>query len=118
MAKSIPLKVNGEAGNGLLVSRLPDEAPDYEWSPKYDQALRDAYRLIAEHLYGDRGRFAYAAFEYINATYFEGKIPEPLLLWDITDYGACLGWTRSPKDGPPIIKLHPGTVDPVVTNPW
>lgn len=69
-----------------------------------------AYRLIAAHLYRDLGRFAYAAFEHINATLFAGALPETLILWDLTEYGRCLGWCRSAADGPPIIKLHPNLV--------
>jgi hypothetical protein len=73
-------------------------------------AIHAAYRLIAEHLYRDLGRFAYAAFDHINAAYFDGKLPETLILWDLTDYGRELGWCRSSADGPPIIKLHPNLV--------
>jgi hypothetical protein len=103
--------------NGVLtplVSRLPEEVPAREWADRYTEELHHAYRLIAAHVYrrGDLGRFAYAAFDFINATYFEGKLPETLLLWDLTDYGRCLGWCRPAADGPPIIKLHPATVYP------
>jgi hypothetical protein len=75
-------------------------------------AIHAAYRLIARHLYpaGELGRFAYAAFDHVNATYFGGELPETLILWDLTDYGHCLGWCRSPADGPPIIKLHPNLI--------
>jgi hypothetical protein len=72
--------------------------------------LHAAYRLIADHLYGGLGRFAYAAWDHVNAAYFGGALPETLLLWDLTDYGHCLGWCRSCADGPPIIKLHPNLV--------
>jgi hypothetical protein len=75
-------------------------------------AIHAAYRLIAEHLYriGNLGRFAYAAFDHINATFFGGKLPETLILWDLTEYGNALGWCRSSADGPPIIKLHPNLI--------
>jgi hypothetical protein len=72
--------------------------------------IHAAYRLSAAHLYRDLGRFAYAAFDHINATYFGGAVPETLILWDLTDYGHSLGWCRSSADGPPIIKLHPNLV--------
>ena len=71
-----------------------------------------AYRLAADHLYGKDGTFLYLAFDHINATYFDGVLPEALILWDITEWGRCLGWCRSPHDGPPIIKIHPSTVHP------
>jgi hypothetical protein len=97
-----------------LVSRLPEELPARDWAERYTQELHDAYRLIAGHVYSLHrlGPFAYAAFDHINATYFQGKLPETLLLWDLTDYGRCLGWCRSSAEGPPIIKLHPATVYP------
>jgi hypothetical protein len=85
----------------------------------YDAQVHAAYRLIARHVYGGNGlgAFAYAGFEYINTTYFAGRLPEPLILWDITAFGKCLGLARSPHNGPPIIKLHPSTVAPSATAP-
>jgi hypothetical protein len=93
------------------------EQNGYLWTGTYDEQVHAAYRLIARHVYrvGHLGDFAYAAFEHINAAFFAGRLPEPLILWDITNYGKCLGWTRSPQDGPPIIKLHPSLVMPVGT---
>jgi hypothetical protein len=93
------------------------------WEQTYNERIRAAYRLVARHVYGhfDLGDFAYTAFDHINSTFWGGTLPEPLLLWDITAYGGCLGWTRSTCDGPPIIKLHPSTVAPSAsstTNPW
>jgi hypothetical protein len=84
----------------------------FGWEQTYDEQIRQAYRLIARHVYRTKGVFAYCAFEYVNATFFSNRLPEPLILWDLTDWGKCLGWTRSPKDGPPIIKLHPSLIDP------
>jgi hypothetical protein len=72
--------------------------------------IHAAYRLIAGHVYGALGRFAYAAWDHVNATYFGGSLPETLILWDLTEYGHALGWCRSSADGPPVIKLHPNLV--------
>jgi hypothetical protein len=98
---------------------LPDVVPIPTWAATYDEQLHQAYRLIARHLYRRRrlGAFAYAAFDHINATHFAAKLPETLLLWDLTEYGHCLGWTRSAADGPPIIKLHPAVVSPAPRPP-
>jgi hypothetical protein len=100
---------------GVIVS----ETNGFVWAGTYDEQVRAAYRLIARHVYrmAGLGDFAYRAFEYINETFFANGLPEPLILWDITNYGKCLGWTRSPADGPPIIKLHPSLVAPA-DNPW
>jgi hypothetical protein len=81
----------------------------WDW---YGEEVRSAYRLVARHVYRDKGAFAYAAFDHLNGTYFGGRLPEPLILWDITGYGGCLAWTRSQADGPPVIKLHPSLVTP------
>jgi hypothetical protein len=72
--------------------------------------IHAAYRLIADHLYHRLGRFAYEAWDHINRTFFDGTLPETLILWDLTDWGHSLGWCRSSEDGPPIIKLHPNLV--------
>jgi hypothetical protein len=104
-------------GRPPIVSRLPEAAPSFDWASNYDDDLHTAYRTVARHVYrrGRLGEFAYTAFDYINATYFKGQLPEALILWDITEYGHCLGWCRPAEDGPPIIKLHPATVCPAVT---
>jgi hypothetical protein len=103
-----------------VVTTLPAEAPSFDWSPGWvgpsDESLHAAYRLVARHVYPALrlGDFGYAAFDHINTTFFEGKLPETLILWDQIEWGHCLGWTRSARDGPPIIKLHPATISPAV----
>jgi hypothetical protein len=99
---------------------LPDEAPSFDWSGDYDDDIHVAYRMVARHVYqhGRLGEFAYRAFDYINANFFEGKLPETLILWDLTEWGGCLGKTRSANDGPPIVKLHPALVLPAAEHPW
>jgi hypothetical protein len=99
------------------MARLPDVTPAFEWTQRYGTNLHIAYRTIADHVYGRLGRFAYAAFDYLNATFFQGKLPETLLLWDLTDHGHFLGWCRSSAEGPPIIKLHPALVAPAARPP-
>jgi hypothetical protein len=96
------------------------EGASFPWTGTYDEQIRAAYRLVARHVYKlhGLGDFAYQAFDYINATFFDGRLPELLILWDITAYGGCMGWTRSPADGPPIIKLHPSLVAPATKNAW
>jgi hypothetical protein len=98
-------------GISPLVSPNGQTLP-WAWAATYDDAIAQAYCLIARHLYRRLGQFAYAAFDDINATYFEKKLPDTLLVWDLTDYGSCLGWCRSAADGPPIIKIHPAVVSP------
>jgi hypothetical protein len=114
---------NGEhSDNGQAVgaSRLPEKAPRFAWSKQYNAKLKAAYRVAAKHVYrrGRLGEFAYAAFDYINATHFDGKLPETLILWDLTEHGHFLGWCRSSEEGPPIIKLHPALVHPTSPEAW
>jgi hypothetical protein len=76
-----------------------------------------ACKLIASTYYGERGLWAYEAFERINATYFANGLPWPFIQWAITPHGGCLGQTS--RRSAPVITLHPsllgGTQKP---NPW
>jgi hypothetical protein len=67
--------------------------------------LLNACKEIAKHYYGGKGIFAYEAFEDINARFFEGELPTPLIQWALTAHGRCLGLTASNKL--PVITLHP-----------
>ncbi len=79
--------------------------------------LAAACRLIARHYDGAKGVWAYEAFDFINAAYFGGRLPTPLIRWTLTPHGRCLGFTR--VAAAPEIALHPsllgGTEKP---NPW
>jgi hypothetical protein len=85
---------------------------DLDWERRYPPELHRAYRVVANHVYRQLGRFAYQAFDHINAVNFSGELPETLILWDLTEHGHALGWCRSSEEGPPIIKIHPATVSP------
>ncbi len=67
----------------------------------------EAARLVAAECYGDLGEFGYQAFDWINAALFDGRLPTPLILWELTAHGACLGLTTSRPEAPPVIRLHP-----------
>jgi hypothetical protein len=71
--------------------------------------IRNACQIVTQHYYGNRGVWAYQAFEWINDSLFFGKLPYPLVLLGLTSHGACLGWSMSPagKGKPPTILLHP-----------
>jgi hypothetical protein len=70
-------------------------------------SIEEACHLVAEHYHGQRGRWTYKAFDWINSTLFAGELPCPLLVLGLTAHGRCLGWTRSPITRPPTIMLHP-----------
>ncbi len=105
-------------GTGVTRSNvLQDETPD-ELAPQADPAeLAAACRLIARHYEGAKGVWAYEAFDFINADFFGGVLPTPLIRWALTPHGRCLGYTR--VAAAPEIALHPsllgGTEKP---NPW
>lgn len=68
--------------------------------------LEEASVVIAERAFGPKGRFAYEAFRHLNETYFEGRLPWPLIVWGLTPHGACLASVQL-QDETPIIQLHP-----------
>ena len=89
-------------------------------SPRFSDNLADidaACRLVAGYYGGDAGRWAYAAFDHINATLFAGELPTPLIIWALTPHGACLGSTR--PGTAPLVTLHPSLLGGrEKSNPW
>jgi hypothetical protein len=69
--------------------------------------IQDACRIVAGHYYGDKGQWVYRAWAWINETLFSNELPLPLLTMGLTSHGRCLAWTRSARERPPIILLHP-----------
>jgi len=78
----------------------------------------DEVRRVAEAYFGERGRWAYVAFDWINAHLFERQLPLPFIAWEITAHGGCLGLTHS-SDAPPVITLHPSLLGGTESvTPW
>jgi hypothetical protein len=78
-----------------------------------------ALDLVADYYAPDHGRWACRAFDAINATFFDGKLPRPLIVWALTAYGGCLGLTHMLER--PTIVLHPSLMKPSETgdgHPW
>jgi hypothetical protein len=79
--------------------------------------LDRACRIVAEGFYGERGRWAYEQFDRINRDYFGGALPTPLITFEITPHGKCLGQTSSTDR--PHIRLHPSVFGGTeVATPW
>jgi hypothetical protein len=79
--------------------------------------VTEACRLIARTYYGKQGQWAYESFEHINAVFFDGALPWPLIQWAITPHGGCLGLTQ-PGEAP-VITLHPSLLGGTEKrNPW
>jgi len=75
--------------------------------------------LVAAECYGRDGVFAYQAFDWVNSALFDGRLPVPMILWELTAHGKCLGWTRASRDRSPRIQMHPSTLGGTEkTNPW
>jgi hypothetical protein len=86
---------------------------------KLGMSFRDATLIVAEHAYGAKGRWSYACFEFINHTYFAGRLPWPVIQWALTGHGRCLGLTRPHLSRPPVITLHPSLLGgSEKQNPW
>ena len=69
---------------------------------EYDRVFR---QIAAQHD-GKEGVWAYQAFDYCNATFFDGRLPTPFISWALTPHGHCVGLTGHAT--PPYIQLHPG----------
>jgi hypothetical protein len=69
-----------------------------------------ALDLIADYYNPQFGRWACRGFDAINATFFDGRLPRPLIQWALTPHGACLGLTIVAER--PIITLHPSIMAP------
>jgi hypothetical protein len=63
-------------------------------------------RQVAQYYYQHEGVLAYAMFDHINATLFDGALPVPLITWGVTAFGGCLGSTSTSRHAPPTILLH------------
>ena len=69
-------------------------------------ALKTAIQTVTGHFGGERSAFAYAAFEHINRSFFEGELPYPLIIWALTPHGRSLAYTLAERGQPPLIVLH------------
>lgn len=74
--------------------------------------VTNALKLIAEHYHLENGVFAYQAFEHINATFFDGQLPAPLIQWALTPFGNCLGRAAVGGNKPEVVTLHPSILSP------
>src|SRR5262245_5712966 len=78
-----------------------------------------AIRMVVGLYYGEKGLWIYEAFDHLNAEFFEGMLPQPLIVWALTPHGCSLGRVRLDRGRPPVLTLHPslfgGTERP---DPW
>jgi hypothetical protein len=77
---------------------------------KFDEMMTpreivQALDLIADYYAPRHGQWACRAFDAINTTFFDGRLPRPLIVWALTAYGRCLGLTKLTER--PTIVLHP-----------
>ena len=78
-----------------------------------------AFRRSVTAVYGNRGAWLYAAFDAINAAWFGGELPTPLITLELTPHGACLGWTQAKLTESPRIAIHPSVFGGTEKeNPW
>ena len=89
--------------------------------PRFIGKFRDSCLIVAKQIHGHKGTWAYETFEFINDTYFDGRLPWPHIVWGLTAHGSCVAWasTASDKSRPPIITLHPSLLRASEKkNPW
>jgi hypothetical protein len=81
--------------------------------------LEAATRLVERHFYGKKGAFARQSFDYINAQFFDNRLPWTLIIWTLTAHGHCLAFTSSGQTTEPIIGLHPSLLGGTESDsPW
>ncbi|MEM7132104.1 MAG: hypothetical protein AAF702_37710 [Chloroflexota bacterium] len=81
--------------------------------------MREACHLVAETFYGEQGRWLYAAFDAINAAWFEGALPYPHLILSLTAHGRCLGQCAASDRHPPTMIMHPSVFGGTAAKePW
>jgi hypothetical protein len=69
--------------------------------------------------WGQRGLFAYQAFDWANKTLFDNQLPWLLIQWALMPHGGCLGHTLCRRAIPPVITLHPSLFGATEKgNPW
>src|SRR5713226_6336370 len=75
-------------------------------------------RAIATAIDGERGRFAYQGFDWINSTLYQGQLPTPMILWGLTPHSHSLAFTHVGGDLP-LIVLHPSLLGGTEkVSPW
>src|SRR3954468_9442055 len=80
--------------------------------------LSASCRAIATAIDGERGRFAYQGFDWINSTLFKGQLPTPMILWGLTPHSHSLAFTHVGGDLP-LIVLHPSLLGGTEkVSPW
>jgi hypothetical protein len=80
--------------------------------------LARSCRQISSAIEGERGSFAYQAFDWINATLYRHSLPTPLILWGLNPHSHSLGFTRI-GDELHLIMLHPSLLGGTEkVDPW
>lgn len=80
--------------------------------------IKQATILTTSHFYGKRGEWCYSAFEHINQTYFDKRLPWPLIRLELTAHGRGIGMAHTDGEHP-IITLHPSAFGGLEKkNPW
>ncbi len=75
----------------------------------FSKKFRYSCLFVAKQVYGPKAVWAYELFDFINASYFNGRLPMPYILWGLTPHGGCVAWASTVTDKlrPPIVTLHP-----------
>lgn len=86
-----------------------NEQAFYDFLTEADR--KDMVRVLAK-AGGRRSQFFYELFDELNRQFFDNALPTPLILSEITPYGACLGDTKTGGElRIPHIRIHPAMCD-------
>ena len=86
-----------------------NEQAFYDFLTEADR--KDMVRVLAK-AGGRRTQFFYELFDELNRQFFDNALPTPLILSEITPYGACLGDTKTGGElRIPHIRIHPAMCD-------
>ena len=62
---------------------------------------------VAALAHGPESLWLYESFDVINRTFFDGRVPFPVIQWNLTPYGHCVGQCRVKMNHIPVITIHP-----------
>ena len=76
---------------------------------RFSRGFRESCLVVAGQCYGAKGTWVYDCYDFINQTYFSGRLPWAHIIWGLTRYGGCIAMASTVRDKsrPPIITLHP-----------
>lgn len=115
---------SNRSGNPYLCNMLLDVTSSEMQAPIYAKfygSFRRSCLIVAKECYGRKGVWAHEIFDFINASYFGGRLPHAHIIWELTPYGGCHAWAccSHEKRRQPVVTLHPALLESSAPDgPW